>query len=108
VIETLDGADEHPDWNVSGAAMRWRPYRAPERTWNPGDPLVLPPVPESCYPRDAVRLDVQFDFTDFRAAIHQLGEQLTWFFDEPDQDRRRGRLRSAMRRAYRRRRGGRW
>lgn len=63
VIETLDGADEHPDWAVSGAAMRWRPYRAPERTARAGE-LLLPAAPESCYPPDGVALPFELAEVD--------------------------------------------
>lgn len=33
------------------------PPEMPEHTWKPGDPPLLPPVPESCYPPDAVPLE---------------------------------------------------
>lgn len=32
---------------------------SPERTWTPGDGPVLPPLPEECYPPDAVPLPEQ-------------------------------------------------
>lgn len=30
-----------------------------ERTWTPGDPAALPPLPDECYPDGAVVLDRQ-------------------------------------------------
>lgn len=38
VIDTLEGADEYPDWSVSGQAMRWRPSNA--RTVEMVEPAV--------------------------------------------------------------------
>jgi hypothetical protein len=50
----------------------------PEREWNPGDSPILPPVPNSAYPPDAIELPVSLNTDPPQVRCTMCGSRCRW------------------------------